>query len=107
MSDPLTKRLDETRRLMEESREKLITISKDFEASRERRLAASPMATMETLYLPMEAGVEAVVTIQIKSAQPGIDRPQRRAPTVSELKTVAELLTRRVYQFTPDPTIEA
>lgn len=67
---------------------------------------ARPMPKEETLYLALEPGVEAVVTIQIKVCNPGIDRPERRAPTVSELHHAADLLLRRVYQFTPDSTIE-
>lgn len=60
----------------------------------------------EKLFIALEDGVEAVVTVEIKTRQPGIDRPQRRKPTVTELHQTAESLVRRVYQFHPDPTIE-
>lgn len=58
----------------------------------------------ETLYLPIGPGLSARVEIQIiqePAAPTPNERPIRRAPTVSELHTVADGLTRRIYQFTP------
>lgn len=64
--------------------------------------AEVPPPVTEKLYLPLDATTEAVVEITIKTRGLGaIDPPTRRAPTAKELHTVAGLLTRRIYQFTP------
>jgi hypothetical protein len=62
--------------------------------------AEVPPPTSEKLYLPMDATTEAIVEITIKTRGLGaIDPPTRRAPSAKDLHQVAELLTRRVYQF--------
>lgn len=60
----------------------------------------------ETLFIPLADDTGAVVVIHLKTRRPGaMDPPQRRAPTAGELHQIAEALVRRIYQFTPDPTI--
>ncbi len=62
--------------------------------------AEVPPPASEKLYLPLDATSEAVVEITIKTRGLGaIDPPTRRAPSAKDLHQVAELLTRRVYQF--------
>lgn len=62
--------------------------------------AEVPPPTSEKLYLPLDATTEAVVEITIKTRGLGaIDPPTRRAPSAKDLHQVAELLTRRIYQF--------
>jgi len=62
------------------------------------------MSTTETLYVPILDGLTARVEIQIlqepAAPTPG-ERPNRRAPSARELHTIAEALTRRIYQFHP------
>lgn len=59
--------------------------------------------TSEKLYLPLDGSTEAVVEITIKTRGLGaIDPPTRRAPSAKDLHQVAELLTRRIYQFHPE-----
>ena len=58
---------------------------------------------VETLYLPLAAGKQARVMIEIIEdglPTPG-ERPIRRQPTVRELHAAAEALLKRLYQFHP------
>jgi hypothetical protein len=61
--------------------------------------------TTETIYVPILDGIQARVEIQIIQDSPfegaPLERPIRRAPTARELHTLADLLTRRIYQFHP------
>ena len=64
------------------------------------------MPATETIYIPILEGIQARVEIQIieEPAIPAALEPQlRRAPTARELHTIADLLTRRIYQFHPIP----
>lgn len=54
----------------------------------------------EKLYLPLDADSEAVMEITIHSRGLGALDPQTlRAPSAKELHLIADLLTRRLYQF--------
>lgn len=57
----------------------------------------------ETIYIPLEAGLQARVEIQIieEPLPSPNERPLRRAPGAGELHRTAEQLLRRIYQFHP------
>jgi hypothetical protein len=59
-------------------------------------------ADSEILFLPLDQTSEAVLQVTIITSGLGaVDPPTRRAPTARELHQIAELLTRRTYQFHP------
>lgn len=62
------------------------------------------MSKLETIFVPLAEGLSARVEIQViqepAAPTPG-ERQIRRAPTAGELHAIADLLTRRIYQFHP------